>query len=175
LIRVLSQIPKKQVCLGDFILRCLWLTAIWLCGSVALAHAAGTPPADHSPVGRWYMGHHDAVIEISPCGADLCGKIVGIITDHPGDPMPNDWLGRPQCGMTMLQLGHAPDPDRGQMAWSGTVTDPRDGNAYRASVRRDNTQHLRLHGYVGLPIFGMTQVWDPYSGPVPADCRLNPK
>ncbi len=151
----------------------LWLTAIWLCGSVALGHAAGTSPVNRSPIGSWYMGHHDAVIAIAPCGADLCGKIAGIVTDHPGDPLPHNWQGRPQCGMTMLHLKPVPS-DSGQTSWVGTVTDPRDGNAYRASARRDSTQHLRLHGYVGLPIFGLTQVWDPYNGPLPEDCRLNP-
>jgi uncharacterized protein (DUF2147 family) len=146
----------------------LSLLAVWLWGGVALAHAAGI-----SPVGRWFTADRSAVIQIVPCGKNLCGQIVGIVLDHPGDPMPLDWLGRPQCGMTLLETAPVFNPRTGGTDWIGTVLDPRNGDVYRASIAVDETTHrLRLHGYIGLPIFGLTQTWDPYPGRILANCQL---
>jgi uncharacterized protein (DUF2147 family) len=169
LVRHRQQIQENQVCLGDFTLFRLWLVAAWLCSSVAFAHAAGA-----APIGRWFMANHTAVIQIAPCGKNLCGQIVGIVLAHPGDPMPLDWLGHPQCGMTILQTAPIPNTRTGDTDWVGTVLDPRNGNVYRASIALDNARRLRLHGYLGLPIFGLTQTWDPYPGHTLANCKLAP-
>ena len=32
-----------------------------------------------TPTGRWMTPDHDAVIQISPCGTDVCGQIVGMV------------------------------------------------------------------------------------------------
>jgi uncharacterized protein (DUF2147 family) len=124
-----------------------------------------------SPVGRWLTANRQAVIEISPCGADFCGRIVGIIVRHAGDPMPFDWRGHLQCGFIMIrtrrQIGTAEAP-----RWSGTVQDPRDGATYGATIFVGPDGQLRLRGYVGLPLFGETQRWTPFTGRTFADCRL---
>jgi uncharacterized protein (DUF2147 family) len=146
----------------------VWLLAALFCGSAAFAHAAATS----APTGRWITSNHAAVIQIAPCGKTLCGQIVGIILAHAGDPMPNDWKGRPQCGMTILQTSPVTDNDTGDIRWVGTVLDPRSGAVYQATIALDESRRLRLHGYVGLPIFGMTQVWIPFSGRTLAGCKL---
>jgi uncharacterized protein (DUF2147 family) len=147
----------------------LCLLAVWLYGGVALAHAAGV-----TPVGRWFSTDHSIVVEIAPCGQNLCGRIVGIVLAHPGDPLPMDWLGRPQCGMTLLETARVPNPRTGGTNWIGTILDPRNGDVYRATITVDDAHHLRLHGYIGLPIFGLTQSWTPYSGQILANCTLAP-
>jgi uncharacterized protein (DUF2147 family) len=133
--------------------------------------AALPATAAPSPVGRWLTTNRQAVIEITPCGADFCGQIVGIIVRHAGDPMPLDWLGRPQCGFVMIrtrrQTGTADAP-----RWAGTVQDPRDGNTYDANLSVGKDGQLRLRGYVGLPLFGETQRWTRFYGRTFADCRL---
>ena len=86
--------------------------------------------------------------------------------------MPLDWLGRPQCGMTILQTAPITDTTTGNTRWVGTLQDPRNGNVYRASIALNSNHKLRLHGYVGLPIFGLTQIWQPFNGRTFADCTL---
>ncbi len=83
--------------------------------------------------------------------------------------MPRNWQGQPQCGEIIIR---ASPPSPGQAAWRGTVTDPRDGSIYDATLRLDSLNRLHLHGYIGLPLFGQTQIWQPYAGPRLTDCQM---
>jgi uncharacterized protein (DUF2147 family) len=131
--------------------------------------AAAPPPA--TLIGRWLTANHQAVIQVTPCGANFCGRIVGIIVRHAGDPMPLDWHGRPQCGFIMLRTTRQISP-AAATHWAGTVQDPRDGSIYDAIIAVGPDGNLRLRGYLGLPLFGETQLWTPFTGRTFADCRL---
>jgi uncharacterized protein (DUF2147 family) len=125
-----------------------------------------------SPTGRWVTPSHGAVIEISPCGNYLCGTIVGIVL-NPGDPVPTDWQGKSQCGLTIIHVTRDRDAAGGQV-WTGTITDPRSGSVYHALIRPGDPGSLLLRGYLGIPLFGQTQSWTKYAGPAAAtDCRLS--
>jgi uncharacterized protein (DUF2147 family) len=143
------------------------LFALLLCWGFT-AHAAQT---QDMPTGRWLTSAHDAVIQISPCGRNLCGQIVGIATAHPNDPMPKDWQGAPTCGVTILETAPQATP-AGTTEWVGSVLDPRSGAVYHAKIVLDEFKHLILHGYVGMPLFGRSQTWTAYTGPAPQNCRL---
>ncbi len=168
--------------LEEFVdVRCMALMALLFCfvSVVPLAAAnAQAPAADTSlkmasdnPAGRWMTPSHDAVIQIAPCGAEMCGQIVGMVLG-PNDPVPKNWAGVSQCRLTIIRT--APDVDGdGRVVWRGTIVNPRDGAAYHAQIMLGADHNLKLRGYVGLPIFGRTQSWTAYEGPnVPADCRL---
>ncbi len=120
-----------------------------------------------NPTGRWVTPKHDAVIQIAPCGQDLCGQIVGMVLG-PEDPVPRDWAGATQCHLTIIRTGPAVAG-----VWSGSVIDPRDGSTYHAQITLDQEHHLKLRGYIGLPIFGRTQTWSAYDGAVATNCRLS--
>jgi len=126
-------------------------------------------PAD--PTGRWITAQHNAVIQIFQCGSNICGDIVGLVPAGPDGGMPTDWQGKPQCGLTIINTAPAMDAN-GMPVWQGTVLDPRNGSVYKAQIKLDQQRHLELHGYVGLPIFGQTQTWTPYSGRTLSNCRL---
>jgi len=139
--------------------------------SLGLASSAAMADQAAAPTGRWITAAHNAVIQIFPCGGNMCGDIVGLVPAGPGASMPTDWQGRPQCGMTILNTAPATDAS-GNPVWQGTVLDPRNGSVYQAQIKLDQDRHLELHGYLGLPIFGQTQTWMPYSGRTLSDCRL---
>lgn len=120
-----------------------------------------------SPLGTWLTESGHGVIAIEQCGATLCGRIVGI-DRKPGEPMPTDVNGRSQCGLTIISKG-VPSDDGG---WRGEITDPRSGNIYNAKIWIDEDGNLRLRGYIGIPLFGQTQVWRPYTGRLTADCAM---
>ena len=121
-----------------------------------------------TPFGAWLTANGQAVVEIMPCGAALCGRIAGIARP-PGAPMPTDVEGRPQCGLLIIQAGQ-PDEDG---AWFGTVTDPRDGKSFGARLRVDEAGDLRLRGFLGIPLLGETTTWRPFMGKLGAACTMS--
>lgn len=140
------------------------LTFLALACLIPAGHAA----SQDTPVGVWMTQGNDAVIAIAPCDSGLCGRIVGVTLDHPDDPVPTDRNGRSQCGLTII---HDAVRD-GEASWAAQIIDPRDGSAYRARMQLDEQRRLRVRGYIGIALFGRTQVWTPFNGPLPNDCRL---
>lgn len=41
----------------------------------------------------------------------------------------------------------------------GTAYDPNNGKTYRCEIRLQGDRELALRGYVGIPLFGRTEVW----------------
>ncbi|MDE8349158.1 MAG: DUF2147 domain-containing protein [Acidocella sp.] len=138
-----------------------------------LTAGAATPSQAPSqpPIGRWITANGQAVVQIAPCGARLCGQIVGIALAHPGDAMPQNWQGQPQCGETIINTIPSSDAS-GKTVWKGSVLDPRNGNVYQAHIKLNAAHDLELHGYLVVPLLGQTQTWLPYSGRTLADCHL---
>jgi uncharacterized protein (DUF2147 family) len=118
--------------------------------------------------GRWLTQDRSSVISISACDPGLCGHIVGISLDHPTDPPPRNVWGGSQCGELIIRMSAQTRDGR----WHGTILDPRTGRNWSAQIwRRGDTLHLR--GYLGLPLFGATQVWTPYAGSTRANCDFD--
>jgi len=129
---------------------------------------AALPAAAADPTGRWLTEDAGAVVEISHCGGDLCGRIVGVTLDHPDDPPPLDAHGKPQCGaMIITDMRPA-----GDGLWRGHISDPRNGRVYHAEIWLDDRRQLRLRGYLGVPLFGATQDWSRFAGKIGAECRM---
>ncbi len=129
--------------------------------------AAASPTLAQTPLGHWLTEDRDAVIAIGRCGNALCGEIAGIPLSGAGEPVPTDYLNRSQCHLTIIS-GAVPDGS----AWRARIIDPRDGGVYRATLRLDQEGRLLVRGYIGIPLFGRTQVWTRFTGPLPVDCRL---
>ncbi len=121
-----------------------------------------------APTGEWYTEDRSGVIRIAPCGAALCGVIVGL-TDWPKDGrVLRDVHGTPQCQLTLLSDLKLHDDGR----WHGIVTNPDDGRVYDAEVWVGPDGFMRLRGYIALEIFGSTQRWPPFSGSIAPDCHF---
>ena len=120
-------------------------------------------------IGRWLTANGRGVVEIDHCGGiALCGRIVGLRPDHPTDLPPTDVNGRPQCGLTII-TDAVPS---GRSEWTGRITNPGDGKAYGAQLSLETSGRLRLRGYLGLPIFGQTVTWQPFTGQIADRCRI---
>jgi uncharacterized protein (DUF2147 family) len=133
--------------------------------ALAASSASATPAA--SPLGTWSTANGHGVVAIEPCGSALCGRIVGI-DRAPGESMPTDVDGRPQCGLTII-TNEKPETAG---SWLGEVTDPRDGGTYRAKLWVDEQGNLRLRGFIGIPALGATQVWHRFTGHLTTACRF---
>jgi uncharacterized protein (DUF2147 family) len=125
-------------------------------------------PAATSPVGSWKTIDDEthkprAIVRIEEQAGVLSGRIVQLFRD-PGEdqnPVCVDCTGerhnQPVLGMTILWNFRAHDD-----LWSGgEVLDPEEGSIYRATLRlRDGGAHLELHGYIGIPLLGRSQIWE---------------
>ena len=108
--------------------------------------------------GLWLTTEKDSVVEISPCGPTLCGRIVRILKPNPSGPPkdihnPNPALrAQPIQGLAIL-TGFK---DAGKN-WEGTAYDPRAGKSYRSylTMMRDGT--LEVKGCIGP--FCRTKSW----------------
>ena len=145
--------------------RALFCCAARLAFGLWASPAAATPTA--SPVGTWSTENGHGVVAIEPCGDAICGRIVGI-DRGPVEPMPTDVQGRSQCGLLII-TNEQPTADG---AWSGRITDPRDGATYRAKLWVDAAGILHVRGFIGIPLLGYTQIWRPFAGHLTADCGM---
>jgi uncharacterized protein (DUF2147 family) len=133
-----------------------------------LAAGSSVSAQQASPLGTWLTESGHGVVEIAECGDALCGRIVGIDRE-PGDSMPTDVHGRSQCGLTIISNVK---PEAAG-TWFGEITDPRDGATYQAKLWVDSSGNLHLRGFIGISLFGSTQVWHPFTGHLAAECGLN--
>ena len=132
----------------------------------ALAWALGAPPAvaQNTPLGWWLDQTGKGGILIAPCGGQVCGRIewLKVPLDAKGKPKtdihnPDPALQRrPICGLKMMG-GFMPD---GSGSWTGGwVYDPNAGKTYKGVMHVTADGSLSLRGYVGIPLFGRSEVW----------------
>ena len=125
----------------------------------AIALLAATPGVAAAPVtGRWLTAGQDSLVEIAPCGAQLCGRVVKLLKPVEGGSAtdrnnPDVRLrGRPLLGLPVL-TGFV---DKGQ-SWGGTIYDPRNGRSYRSFLTLGVGNTLKVQGCIAF--LCQTQGW----------------
>jgi uncharacterized protein (DUF2147 family) len=109
--------------------------------------------------GRWITSDKNAIVEIAPCGATMCGRVAKFLVTPPQGAdqkdvnNPNKALrGRTILGMNILTNFKA-DGDQ----WRGQIYDPKAGKTYRSVVYKGVSGNLIVKGCVGP--FCKTQTW----------------
>jgi uncharacterized protein (DUF2147 family) len=107
--------------------------------------------------GRWITQSGNLEIEIAPCGDALCGTAVKVLANNsmsnPGSQMTN--AAAPALGLKVLK-DLIPDGDN---RWSGHIFNRENGKTYRCRMTLLDSGDLEVRPYIGLPLFGQTQVW----------------
>lgn len=143
----------------------LRLTSTLFAASLMVGVAmAQTTRNQHEPEGRWLSANGNVEVDVAHCGPAWCGTITRVLSQHsmsrPGEVMtPVDT--RPALGMTILKDFVAEEADEGTTAttWRGHIYNRENGKTYRCLMSLDASGSLVLRPYVGLPLFGQTQVW----------------
>ena len=105
--------------------------------------------------GKWVTASGNLVIEIAPCGDALCGTAVRELANHSMSD-PNATISGPSpIGLKIL---HNFTPS-GDNTWTGQVYDRENGKTYRCRMKVLSADELEIHPYVGIPLFGQTQIW----------------
>lgn len=123
--------------------------------AVPLAFAQAAPNAQN---GRWLTESGNLEVEVAPCGPALCGTVVKVLANRsmsgPGAEMVAV-DSRPALGMVILTDFHASADGE----WKGSLYNRENGKTYSALMTLPATDQLVIRAYVGLPLFGKTQVW----------------
>ena len=148
-----------------------------------LALAEARPP--EAIAGFWQTEGDEAVIQIRVEGHDFPGTIVWLAEDHYPADDPRGMGGqivvdrdnpdpakrnRPLIGLTLLKnLDYhvsSNDPDNAEARWiNGRIYDSERGKWYDCNLWLADADHLKVHGYIGVPLLGKTTTWTRVADP----------
>jgi uncharacterized protein (DUF2147 family) len=122
---------------------------------------------DASPVGLWkniddVSGKPKALIRITETNGALQGRIEKLFRPEGQDQNPKcvkcEGANKDQPVIGMLFMsGHKKDGDEYA---GGEIIDPDNGKVYKSKVTlTDGGKKLNVRGYIGVPMFGRSQVW----------------
>ena len=139
-----------------------------LCAS-ALALFAALPACaqDLSPVGLWkniddITGKPKALIRIAETNGEVRGKIEKLFLAPGEDPNPRcvkcEGANKDQPVLGMVFMSGL--RKTGKEYSGGEIIDPDDGKVYRSRLTViDGGKKLNVRGYIGMPMFGRSQIW----------------
>lgn len=117
-----------------------------------------------APLGRWITESGNLEVNIAPCNAGggntLCGKVVRVLANRSMSAPGTDMAAadaRPALGMTLLS-GLRP-ADGANSEYQGEIYNRENAKTYRAHLTPAEPDQLLVRAYVGIPLFGKTQVW----------------
>jgi len=140
-----------------------WLAAMVLLSSSAFAQAP-EPAESDKILGVWESGNGKARIKIDRAGDLYTGKIVWLREplNEEGKPKvdrnnPDETMrSTPLLGYKMLKAFRY----KSDLTWEeGTIYDPENGSTYSCSIRMTDGNKLDVRGYIGVSLFGRTDVW----------------
>ena len=110
----------------------------------------------YAQTGRWITASGNLEVEIAPCGQALCGTAVRVLANNsmsaPGKSMASNV---PGLGLKILR----DFTSTGDGVWTGYIYDRENGKTYRCRMRELSPDELEIHPYIGIPLFGQTQIW----------------
>ncbi|NLR94237.1 MULTISPECIES: DUF2147 domain-containing protein [Flammeovirga] len=114
--------------------------------------------------GIWLTGLEDAHVEISIEGDVAVGKIVWMLRDKEEDGGPRIDKLNPDASKREVLLENmnilTGFKYKGKGTWEdGEVYDPDSGKTYSGSITSAGPNVLKMRGYVGIKLFGRTEVW----------------
>jgi len=112
----------------------------------AQAAVPKAPAPEPTPYGVWIDHTGRGAVEITECGANLCGRIVWL----------KDAANKKGCGIQII--GNAKPMGKGR--WDGGwIYDPEKRAKYDVELKPIGTDKLRVLGYMGTKLFSETMIW----------------
>ena len=142
--------------------------ALGLAQAAADAQEAAAPVHLKAPLGRWITESGNLEVDIAPCGAGstaatapaLCGKVVRVLANRSMSAPGTDMAAadaRPALGMTLLSGLRPTEGSPGE--YRGEIYNRENAKTYHVNLTPAEPEQLLVHAYVGIPLFGKTQVW----------------
>lgn len=113
--------------------------------------------ATDSIPGEWVTPSGDSLLHVAP------GGVITLLATRGEAPLdlenPDKSLRSRSIEGIVIGEGFAPITNSDSEWHGGSIYDPASGNTYRARLKLLDANHLEVHGFVGLPAFGRTEVW----------------
>lgn len=123
----------------------------------ALLFAAAPAMAAPSIAGKWVTAEKDSIIEISPCGANMCGKISKFLKPVEGPPFDRNNPDKAMRNRPLLGLPILLALKDGGKQWEGRIYDPKGGKTYKSKAFMNPNGTLTVKGCVAF--FCQSFVW----------------
>jgi uncharacterized protein (DUF2147 family) len=101
--------------------------------------------------GVWLDHTGQGAVEIVPCGAKVCGRVVWL-----KDPKHKSKSGKPICGTQILGDLEKRTNDIWEAGW---IYNPEDEEQFSAELKLQNDGTLLVTGYLGIKLLGETFTW----------------
>ena len=132
--------------------------------SCALTSICFSQPKKDDVVGFWYTQDKEAKMQTYKCGDRYCGKIIWL-----KDPLEEDGSikldkenpdpkirNRKIVGLKIMN-GFEYDDNEWE---NGKIYDPKSGSTYSCTLElSDDKKKLKVRGYIGISLFGRTEIW----------------
>lgn len=140
---------------------CRYVVAALVAAATFLVSTSHADAAQERRIlGHWLTQSKDGVIQIYIAGS---GRYEGRIVDGQGGPGRRDARNPdPALRTRLLKDAVVLQGFRyvGDGRWAdGTIYDPNNGKTYRCHMELAPLDTLNIRGYVGVPLFGRTEVW----------------
>ncbi len=126
---------------------------------VMLAAAVTRVQAAEDNVFGYWTEPGGSTIHVERCGNAVCAVVAGVGKAAPSnhdEQNPNTALrSRPLCGLHIGSDFHLESPGKLE---GGSLYDPKNGKTYKGSIEVQG-QTLKLHGYIGVKLFGRSETW----------------
>lgn len=112
-------------------------------------------------LGEWLSSKKDSRVLIYRQGPRYFGKVTWGTGSSPRDEKNPDpaLRNREIVGLVILR----DFTSEKEATWAnGTIYDPREGKTYACKMTLQNENTLSIRGYVGISLFGRTEVWSRY-------------
>jgi len=121
--------------------------------------------ANANVLGTWMTKGERSHVRIEKCGEKLCGSIIWLKDPNRKDGKPKidarnkdeNKRGRRILGLPLMTAFEATDDPK---FWvNGEIYNPENGKTYNCEMTLQEDGILKVHGYVGVPLFGESQYW----------------
>src|ERR1700739_1447657 len=120
---------------------------------------AASAQADSKGILGDWTTPNGSTVNVYRCGPDVCAKLVAVssrVLSHVDEENPNPAMRtRALCGLEIGSAFHLTGPHHAE---GGRLYDPKSGNTYSGWMTSDGNT-LKLRGYIGISIFGRTELW----------------
>jgi uncharacterized protein (DUF2147 family) len=125
--------------------------ALKLAFALATLATAGPVSAQSSLTGVWIDHTGRGAVEITECGANLCGRLVWV----------KDKANKKGCGVQIIGNARPVGKDTWDGGW---ILDPEKNAKYSVELKPIGADKLRVLGYMGSKLFSETMIWKRAAG-----------